>query len=161
MARSDRRSDRHRGSALTVGTAAVAAFATTLIGLAHAPAARADTEPDPFQLLFGDTGINTWTPAADSYVDSNDPTLAANLDTSVDTFIASSTDHPFTELTVLLNFAGLDAFGADGYPDTGLGDLAVGLDYSLFGSGLAPIVDPILDAIFNINSDCIGFFCIY
>jgi hypothetical protein len=37
----------------------------------------------------------------------------------------------------------------------------VGLDYSLFAGGLAPIVDPILDAIFNFTSDCIGSFCIY
>jgi hypothetical protein len=143
------------------GRAAGAAFAAALIGLAHAPAAGADTEPDPFQLLFGDSGINTWTPAADSYLDSNDPTLAADLDTSVDSFLASSGDHPFTELTVLLDFVGLDAIGADGYPDSGLGDLAVGLDYSLFASGLAPIVDPILDAIFNFTSNCLGSFCIY
>jgi hypothetical protein len=161
MGRSDRRSDRQRGSALRVGTAAGAAFAAALIGVAHAPAAGADPEADPFQLLFGDTGINSWTPGVDGYLDSNDPTLAADLDTSVDSFLASSADHPFTELTVLLDFVGLDAFGADGYPDTGLGDLAVGLDYSLFAGGLAPIVDPILDAIFNFTSDCIGSFCIY
>jgi hypothetical protein len=157
MSRSDRRSDRHRGSALSVGTAAGAAFAAALIGLAHAPTAGADTESDPFQLLFGDTGINSWTPGVDGYLDSNDPTLAADLDTSLDSFLASSGDHPFTELTVLLD---LSAFGADG-PDSGLGDLAVGLDYSLFASGLAPIVDPILDAIFNFTSDCLGSLCIY
>jgi hypothetical protein len=79
------------------------------------------------------------------------------LDTSVDTFIASSADHPFAEVTSLLD---LSAFGADG-PDSGLGDLAVGLDYSLFASGLAPIVDPIIDAIFNFTSDCLGSLCIY
>ena len=39
------------GMVMAVG----AAFAAALIGLA--PAARAD-EPDPFQLLFGDSGIN-------------------------------------------------------------------------------------------------------
>ena len=44
---------------LTLGTAVGVAFAA-LIGLA--PAARADTEPDPFEALFGDSGINTWTP---------------------------------------------------------------------------------------------------
>jgi hypothetical protein len=38
---------------------AVAAFAAALIGLA--PPARSD-EPDPFQLLFGNTGLNAWTP---------------------------------------------------------------------------------------------------
>jgi hypothetical protein len=144
-----------------VGTAVGAAFAAALIGLAHAPAARADTEPDPFELLFGDSGINSWTPAVDGYLDTNDPTLAADLNTSVDNFFAATTDHPFTELAVLGNLYGLDTIGTDGYPDNGLGDLAVGLDYSLFASGLAPIVDPVLDALFNITSDCIGTFCIY
>ena len=37
-------------------TAIDAAFAATLIGLA--PAARADTEPDPFEDLFGTAGVN-------------------------------------------------------------------------------------------------------
>jgi hypothetical protein len=37
----------------------------------------------------------------------------------------------------------------------------VGLDYSLFAGGLAPIVDSILDAIFNFTSNCIGSLCIY
>ena len=45
--------------------AVAAVFAAALIGLANGPAARADTEPEPFQDLFGDTGINPWTPAAD------------------------------------------------------------------------------------------------
>ena len=44
-----------------VGMAVGAAFAAALIGLANAPAATADTDLDPFQDLFGDTGINTWT----------------------------------------------------------------------------------------------------
>jgi hypothetical protein len=51
---------------LTLGTAAGTAFAAALIGLANTPAARADTEPDPFQDLFGTTGINSWTPSADA-----------------------------------------------------------------------------------------------
>ncbi|MGB7114265.1 MAG: hypothetical protein WBD77_27665 [Mycobacterium sp.] len=57
--------------------AAGVAFAAALFGLA--PAARAD-EPDPFQVLFGDSGINnTWTSTADAYLDTNDPTLASDL----------------------------------------------------------------------------------
>jgi hypothetical protein len=38
------------------------AFAAALIGVANTPAARADN--DPFEDLFGDSGINTWTPTA-------------------------------------------------------------------------------------------------
>ena len=44
----------------TVGVALAAA----LIGLA--PAARADTDLDPFEDLFGSSGINTWTASADN-----------------------------------------------------------------------------------------------
>ena len=51
---------------LTLGTAVGAAFAAALIGLANAPAARADTEPDRVEDLFGDSGINSWTPSVDS-----------------------------------------------------------------------------------------------
>ena len=72
---------------LTLGAAVGAAFAAALIGLANAPAARADTEPEPFQYLFGDSGINTWTPSADSLLNSSDPTLAGNWDTSGDNFL--------------------------------------------------------------------------
>lgn len=75
-----------RRSPLTLGTAVGVACAA-LIGLA--PAARADTEPDPFQALFGDTGINTWTVSADNSLATSDPTLAANFDTSVDNFDSS------------------------------------------------------------------------
>ena len=80
--------------------AAGAAFAAALIGLA--PAARADA-PDPFQLLFGDSGINTWTPTADAYLDTNDPTLAASFEASVDGFQQGGSflfpNDPFTFLT--------------------------------------------------------------
>jgi hypothetical protein len=73
---------------LTLGTAVGVAFAA-LIGVA--PAARADG-PDPFEDLFGDTGINAWTPAADASLLSSDPTEAANLDASVENFLADA--HP-------------------------------------------------------------------
>lgn len=58
------------------------AVAAGLIGLA--PAARADTEPDPFEDLLGTAGVNTWTPAADASLDASNPTEAANLDASID-----------------------------------------------------------------------------
>jgi hypothetical protein len=39
--------------------------------------------------------------------------------------------------------AGVDAFNSpEGLPVTGLGDLAVGLDYEIFANGLAPTLDP-------------------
>jgi len=80
---------------LTLGTAVGAAFAAALFGLAHAPAARADAEPDPFQDLFGEVGINGWSPSGtDSFLVSSDPTLAASLDTSVDNFLASVPTSP-------------------------------------------------------------------
>lgn len=67
--------------------AAGADDAAALIGLA--PAATADG-PDPFQLLFGDSGINTWTPTADTDLAALSPTLASDFATSVDSFDASA-----------------------------------------------------------------------
>src|ERR1700758_1793799 len=61
-----------------------AAFAAVLIGVA--PAVRADTEPDPFEDRLGTAGVNTWTPTADAELLSSNPTAAANLDASIDTF---------------------------------------------------------------------------
>jgi hypothetical protein len=128
------------GMVMAVG----AAFAAALIGLA--PAARAD-EPDPFQVLFGDSGINnTWTSTADAYLDTNDPTLAADFDASatdfeggfgVDQLFASVT---FTELTDALDPSAFTASPfLGGLPDNAIGDLAVGLDYTLFASGLGSL----------------------
>ena len=51
-------SSNNRNRRIAVGVA----FAVALIGLANAPAADADDDLDPFQDLFGDSGINTWTP---------------------------------------------------------------------------------------------------
>src|SRR5947209_9331856 len=88
MSRSDRTAGRRqRRFSLGMDLAVGAAFVAAMVALAHT--ARADTDLDPFQDLFGDTGINTWTPAADSYLASIDPTgtLAGNLDASVDNFI--------------------------------------------------------------------------
>ncbi|GAA1447380.1 hypothetical protein GCM10009641_73060 [Mycobacterium cookii] len=123
--------------------AAGAACAAALIGLA--PAARAD-EPDPFQLLFGDSGINTWTPTADAYLATNDPTLAADFAANAthfegqffpDYLFGSVT---FTDLTDALDPSAFTASPfLGGLPDTAIGDLAVGLDYTLFASGLGSL----------------------
>jgi hypothetical protein len=145
---------------LTLGTAVGAAFAAALIGLANAPAATADTGvggvigvdqpdplPDPFQELFGDSGINTWTPSADGLLNSSDPTLAANFDTSVDNyltdiFLSQNQIDPLTNLAYEFDQTGfmLDGFydppSAGGLPTDPISDLAVGLDYTLFASGV-------------------------
>jgi hypothetical protein len=128
---------------LTLGTAVGVAFAA-LIGLA--PAARADTEPDPFEDLFGTAGANTWTPAADASLVSSDPTLAANLAASVNNFLVDvpiSTqfpdgDDPFSFITWELDPSTFtaDPTLAGGLPDSAIGDSAVALDYALFASGI-------------------------
>lgn len=151
---------RNRRWAGGVGMPVGAAFASALIGLA--PAARADTEPGPFEDLFGTAGDNSWTVSADNSLASSDPTLAANLDASVDSFEAANyasygADAPFTSLTDDFDPS---AFTGDGiafdtcvvacptFPLNGAGDLAIGLDYSIFASGLAPTLDP---AIWNLG----------
>jgi hypothetical protein len=140
----------------TLGMTVGAAFAAVLIGLA--PAARAATEPDPFEDLLGTAGVNTWTPTADAELVSSNPTEAANLDASIDTFnndveLAYQID-PLGQLAFEFDPSG---FGMDGYtgddpasgglPLNAVTDLAVGLDYTLrasdltgVGSGLTDIV---------------------
>jgi hypothetical protein len=136
---------------LTLGTAVGAAFAATLIGLANAPAARADTEPEPFQDLFGDTGINSWTPSADASLLSSDPTLAGSLDVSVDNFQSLILINPlYDPVGWLADKWDPSAFsvlltGPDQYtylPVDAVGDLAQSVDFSVFASGLAPTLDP-------------------
>jgi hypothetical protein len=134
---------------LTLGAAAGTAVAAALIGLANAPAATADTDLDPFQDLFGNTGFNTWTPTADTDLGA----LAGGLDTSVDNFlqtsfgcIGSCADDPFTLLTQLLDPSAFSPLGPDA-----IGDLAVGLDYTTFASGLGPVVDVPLDLLFGFD----------
>jgi hypothetical protein len=132
------------GMVLAVG----AAFAAALIGLA--PAAKAD-EPDPFQLLFGDSGFNAWTTTADASLDTNDPTLAADFEASVETFQQGGSflfpDDPFTFVTDKLDAT---AFSG-GFPDNAIGDFAVGLDYSVDALGLYPTIDPFLDLLFGVG----------
>jgi hypothetical protein len=144
MIRSDRPAGQHRRSLLCVGMAVGAVFAAALIGLASA--ARADTEPDPFEDLFGTAGDNTWTPAADASLVSSDPGTAGSLDTSVDNFLADvplSTqfpdgDDPFSFITWEVDAGTFtaDPTLAGGVPDNAIGDSAVALDYALFATGL-------------------------
>lgn len=142
MSRSERTADgRGRRSVLGAGMAAAA-----LIGLANIPSARADT--GPFEDLFGDCGINTWTPAADTELATLSPTLAADLETSVedfqtgfDTLFGSVS---FSELAAYLDPSGFSVDGGVLIPDNALSDLAVGLDYTLFATGLGSLDSEIL-----------------
>jgi hypothetical protein len=134
-----------RRSPLAIGTAVSAVFTAALIGLPNAPAARADTEPAPFEDLFGTAG-NSWTASADSSLLSSDPTLAASLDASVDNFLADAPistlfpegDDPFSFYTWELDPSSFtdDPTLAGGLPDNAIGDFAVALDYTLFASGI-------------------------
>jgi hypothetical protein len=142
----------------TLGTVVVAAFAAALIGLA--PAARADTEPDPFENLLGTAGVNTWTPTADAELLSSNPTEAANLDASVDAFNADVTGYggyqydPLSQLVYefdegafsIGSFMG-QAPNDGGLPDNAIGDLAVGLDYLDWANGTTGIGTDLSDAV--------------
>jgi hypothetical protein len=148
---SNNRNRRWAGGVGTIG----AALAAAMIGLA--PAARADTEPDPLEDLFGDTGFNSWTPSADASLLSSDPTLAGSLDTSVDNFltnVAVGQDDPLSSLLYEFDptsfsfdgFTGIDP-EAGGLPNDGLADLAVGLDYTLFANGLESLGTGVTDLV--------------
>jgi hypothetical protein len=125
---------------VTLGTAVGAAFAAALIGLANTPVARADG-PDPFEDLFGATGFNSWTPAADASLLSSDPSLAASLDGTVETYMSDVTQaDPITQLVASIdpsaftyNLVTGGALGVQEVPITqdGIGDLALGSDYLL------------------------------
>ncbi len=126
---------------VTLGTAVGVAFVAALIGVA--PPARADTEPDPFEDLFGDSGINTWTPAADASLGTS---TATSLDALIDSMDSSGISPPFLNIIGQLD-PGAYTDQPGGYlPADWLGDFANTLDFSLYASGLAPVVDPaILD----------------
>lgn len=118
--------------------AASAAFAAALIGLA--PAARADA-PDPFQILFGDSGFNAWTTPADTDLATLSPTLAGSLDASATDFEYAGYD-TFTRLADTLDpiaFSGTNPVGLGVLPDGAIGDLAVGTDYTLSVTGLGSL----------------------
>jgi hypothetical protein len=111
----------------------------------------AATDTGPFQLLFGDAGINTWTPEADALLLADDPSLDATLTTSVEDFWTAygswGADDP---ITVFIAEQVADSFDkTPGLPVTGIGDLAVSLDYGIYASGLAPTLDPDLWQFFD------------
>jgi hypothetical protein len=115
------------------------AVAAALIGLA--PVAAAD--PEPLEDLLGDYGSNTWTVSADNWLDTNDPSLAASLDTSVIDFKGDGIPPAFENIVAQfdpsafsteLTGPAVDEYGY--FPVTDVGDLAVLSDYSLYASGL-------------------------
>ncbi|UMB68531.1 hypothetical protein [Mycobacterium paraterrae] len=141
------------GVELAIGAAVIAAT------VASASAANADSgidvQLDPFELLFGDTGFNSWTVAADSSLLSSDPVLAADLATSVDDFHTGFSDFslvPTDPFSVLVTYVDPAAFSDypdfGGLPVDGIGDLAVGLDYAVYASGLGPVLDPVIGGFF-------------
>jgi hypothetical protein len=151
---------------LTLGAAVGAAFAAALIGLANAPAARADTDLDPFEDLFGIAG-NSWTASTDSSLLSSDPTLAGSLDASVDNFLAAvplsanfpDGDDPFSFLVWSFDPSAFspDAFygpllDGNGLPDNAIADSAVALDYTLFASGIGGNDVGITDLLSSVES---------
>jgi hypothetical protein len=148
--------NRNRRWAGGVGMAVGAAFAAGLIGLA--PAASADTEPDPFEDLLGTAEVNSWTASADASLDASNPTEAANLDASIDTFnndvdLGYQID-PLSQLAFEFDPSG---FGMDGYagddpasgglPLNAVTDLAVGLDYTLWASDLTGVGSGLTDIV--------------
>jgi hypothetical protein len=133
-----------------VAFAAVAVGAALLGGTAFdvdtAPWAGADTgtDLDPLAQLYGDTGFNSWTTTADTDLAALSPTLASDLVTSVDNFQAGfDTYFGAVTFTYLTDYLDPSAFSAnpDGLliPDNAIGDLATGLDYTLFASGLGSL----------------------
>jgi hypothetical protein len=155
MSRTNRTAgQRQRRFFLGMDIAVGAGFVAAMIALAQE--AKADTDIDPFQDLFGATGVNSWTPAADSYLASIDPTgaLAGNLDTSVDKFVTVAAP-PYFYGPDLVFSSLVDGNDPSAFsipipmvdflvPLTPTGDFALGLDYTLFASGLAPVVDPLI-----------------
>jgi hypothetical protein len=146
-----------------IALAAVAIGAALLGGTA--PPADADTgsDLDPLALLYGDTGFNSWTTAADTDLASLSPTLTADFTTIVEGFETQNVDPYESPVTdpVSLELYSFDpsAFTADpalgGLPDNGIGDLAVSLDYGLFfaetdvTSPFTALIDWIGELIYN------------
>jgi hypothetical protein len=121
-----------------------------------APAAGAvtGTDVDPLEDLFGTGGTNTWTTTADTDLATLSPTLAGDLDASVDSFEAGFNppvvpDDPFSLLAWDLDMSAFSANpGLGGLPDNAIGDFAAGLDYTLFASGLGEPLTADIDALF-------------
>jgi hypothetical protein len=128
-----------------VALASVAVGAALLGGAAFdvdiAPPADADTgsDLDPLVQLYGDTGFNSWTTTADADLAALSPTLTADFDSGVVNFDANNVAPYLSPVSdpISLGLYSVDpsAFSADpslgGLPDSGIGDLAVGLDYTL------------------------------
>jgi hypothetical protein len=152
-----------------VALATVAVGAALLGGAAidvdTAPLAGADTgtDLDPLAQLYGDTGFNSWTTAADTDLAAVSPTLTADFTTSVDSFDFDNVQPDLSPVSdpISLGLYSVDpsAFSADpalgGLPDNGIGDLAVGLDYGLFSAEgdleqvFGPLITLIAEWIFN------------
>jgi len=120
---------------LTLGTAVGAACGAALIGLA--PAARADE--GPLEQLLGDTGFNSWTPAADADLQADDPSLLASIDASLPGFLSGLNDPLSLTLfefdPTAFSDGGFDP-EAGGLPDNALADLVVTLDFADYATGL-------------------------
>jgi hypothetical protein len=103
----------------------------------------AAADPDPFEDLLGDYGVNTWTPSADASLNASDPSLAATLYTSVEAFNGDGIPPPFENIvdqfdptaysTELINPA-TDEYGY--FPVTAVGDFATLQDFALYAAGV-------------------------
>jgi hypothetical protein len=133
--------------------------------LAGAAVPVTSNDDGPFETLFGDSGINTWTPTADTDLAALSPTLASDFATSVDGYETGAggfySSEPFTILTHDLDPTAFSA-NPDGVgllPDTGIADLAVGLDYTVFSTGGYGSVDLLVDGLLSALGvpDLVGF----
>ncbi|HUB53969.1 MAG TPA: hypothetical protein VMB04_02245 [Mycobacterium sp.] len=133
------------------GVHASATSGSGVTDIEPAAAVPAAATTGPFEELFGDGGINTWTPSADALLLADDPSLAATLSTSVESFYAAgSTDDPLSLLAFEFDstgFGGIEPYDIglpQDFPDAGfpqdlLATLAVGTDYALYASGLSSL----------------------
>jgi hypothetical protein len=140
--------NRNRRWAAGVSMAAGGAFAAALIALSNAPAAGADTDPDPFEDLFGTTGFNSWTTPADSFLATSDPNLANQLDSMVDAYFTTAATSDVDSIQELVYFFDPSSLSA-GVPNDFLGDIAATLDVLLTPSGMDAAIDPIIDLLLN------------
>lgn len=142
--------NRNRRWAAGVSMAVGGAFAATLIGLSNAPAASADTDPDPFEDLFGTTGFNTWTASTDSFLASSDPTLADQWDTMADSYFTTAATSDVDSIQELVYFFDPSALNPTTLAPTDFfGDLALAADVLLTPSGVDAAIDPIVDLLLN------------
>lgn len=133
------------------GVHASATSGSDVTDIEPAAAVPAAATTGPFEELFGDGGINTWTPSADALLLADDPSLAATLSTSVESFHAAGfSDDALSNLAFELDstgFGGVEPgdiglptnFPDAGYPQDLLATLAVGTDYALYASGLSSL----------------------